>query len=40
MSRDAAASVVTLAFLVLVGIIGVALMPRLTSKADAMAGCG
>jgi predicted PurR-regulated permease PerM len=32
MSRDAAASLVTLAFLVLVGIVGVALMPRLTSK--------
>ena len=32
MSRDAAASLVTLAFLVLVGIVGIALMPRLTSK--------
>lgn len=32
MSRDAAASFVTLAFLVLVGIVGVVLMPRLTSQ--------
>jgi predicted PurR-regulated permease PerM len=33
MSRNAAASIVTLAFLVVVGIIGVALMPRLASQA-------
>lgn len=32
MSRDAAASLVTLAFLVLVGLIGVALMPRLMGQ--------
>ena len=32
MSRNAAASLVTLAFLVLVGVVGVALMPRLTSQ--------
>jgi predicted PurR-regulated permease PerM len=32
MSRDAAASLVTLAFLLLVGLVGVALMPRLTSQ--------
>jgi predicted PurR-regulated permease PerM len=32
MSRNAAASLVTLAFLVLVGIVGVALMPRMTSQ--------
>jgi predicted PurR-regulated permease PerM len=33
MSRDAAASLVILVFLVLVGIVGVALMPRLASQA-------
>lgn len=32
MSRDAAASLVTLVFLVLVGVVGVALMPRLASQ--------
>ena len=32
MSRDAAASIVTLAFLVVVGIVGVALTPRLASQ--------